>query len=166
MLRCLPPTLKRASCTDSAYNDSRQLEWLGLLQQCALESDHLWNVIPTIIFTVTAMAVFSELYQYLTNRCTCIAIQWKCFWLFSKFAEESTCVNFEFVLTFASFPEYPGHSSNRLKNFNFMKILQQKDDFANRFGKMGGWCLNAERELSLFMFNWYKCLLRLAGRCK
>ena len=41
------------------------------------------------------------------------------FGLFSKFAEESTCVNFEFVLTFTSFPEYPGHSSNRLKNCQF-----------------------------------------------
>ena len=60
------------------------------------------------------------------------------FGLFSKFAEESTCVNFEFVLTFASFPEYPGHSSNRLKNCQFYANFARKDDFANRFGKMGG----------------------------
>ena len=81
MLRRLPPTLKRASCTDSLYNDSRQLEWPGLLQRCALESDHLWNVIPTIIFTFGAMAGFSELYHYLPNSRTCIAILWKWFWV-------------------------------------------------------------------------------------
>jgi len=35
------------------------------------------------------------------------------FGLFSKFAEESTCINFEFVLTITSFPEDPGHSSKK-----------------------------------------------------
>ena len=85
------------------------------------------------------MAVFSE--SYIINSTTiALALQYNesGFALFSKFAEESTCVNFEFVLTFASFPEYPGHSSNRLKNCQFYANFARKDDFANRFGKMGG----------------------------
>ena len=60
------------------------------------------------------------------------------FGLFSKFAEESTCVNFEFVLNFTSFPDYPGHSSNELKSLQFHTNFARKDDFVNRFGKMDG----------------------------
>ena len=167
MLRRLPPTLKRASCTDSSYNDSRQLEWPGLLQRCALESDHLWNVIPTIIFTVGAMAVFSELYHYLPNSCTCIGIQWKWFWVVQQVCRRVNvcqlwvCPHLH-VISGISRPFFEQAD----KIVNFMQILQHKDDFVNRLGKMEGWCLNAKRELALFMFSWYKCLLRLAGCCR
>ena len=77
------------------------------------------------------------------------------FGLFSKFAEESTCINFEFVLTITSFPEYPGHLSKEQadklsisskfcsKKMILPIILERwKDDASMQ-----------RRELSLFMFN-------------